>query len=162
MAARVNGDDRDKDSDDAGAEGWRELPTDPAEVSDAMLADALGDADVRALVEAHRKASGETADLDSLDPLRQKALLLEVLHMVADLDTAEILDITDELVAEIVADPEAQPLLEEAVQEMGLQGPPQALSMDDQRALIVALVESGAIDLGYDDDDDFEDDDEDL
>lgn len=153
MTSHANGQDTD-------AEGWMELPTEPEAVSDAMLADALSDPDVRSLVDAHRESSGETAALDDLPPLRQKALLLEILHMVADLDTAEILEITDDLVAEIIADPEAQDLLTEAAAELGYQGPPASLSLDDQRALIVALVESGAIDLDYDEDD-YEDDDED-
>lgn len=143
-----------------GGEAEIGLPSDPAEISDAMLADALADADVRALIEQRLSAAEPGQSLDSLDPLRQKALLLEILQMVADLDTAEILEITDDLVTEIFEDPEAQPLLEEAMAQLGFSGSPQSLSMDDQRAVIVALVEAGAIDLDYEDDDLEDDDDE--
>ncbi len=166
MASRANGQDPEMKQDletkqdpemngeQPGERDWAELPADPGAVSDAMLADALSGPDVRALVDSHRATIGETAELDALPPLRQKALLLEILHMVAELDTAEILEITDDLIADIVADPEAQALLTEAASELGFEGPPASLSLDDQRSLIVALVESGAIDLDYGDEDD--------
>ncbi len=101
---------------------------------------------VRAYIAACQKA-GIEPDHGLLQAIAQALGLVDG-ERESDIDTSSV---PDQLVHTIFANAEMQPLLVQVMQQNNLGGDPRDLPFDVQRAIVVALIQAGAIQLAQPD-----------
>lgn len=126
------------------------------DVPDALLDQILGDPKARGALEHLLREAGVETPLDQMPRERQRAAVAAMMAAMrrregggkddeADDDGQ---DIPDSLVRQIFADPDAQGLLRDAMRRNNLAGAPSDLPFRNQRAIVAALMQAGAVSVG--------------
>jgi hypothetical protein len=125
------------------------------EVPDELLDQVLANPQACQALNAMLKEAGIHETIDKLDRNVQRQAVAAFIAMAqkqqeAEAETAapEAPDIPDELVRHVFADPQAQELLRDVMQQNNLPGAPADLPFEVQRAIVAALMKQGVIQMG--------------
>ena len=135
------------------APGAGRVEISPDQITDDMVAAALGDPQIRELIAGLIKQTGYEGPLEDARPGMLKAAVAAIAeHMQRSDASPPQREISDELVEAIFADPDADETLREMMRRGGLEGAPGDLPLDVKRAIVAKMVEEGIINLDGPDD----------
>lgn len=123
----------------------------PDDITDEFIARAKSNPVMRERIEQHAMANGGGASLDAISNDGLKVLIADMINAAqaeAPGEAAGDMDLPDDLVRQIFADPDADALLRSAMSQVGLEGEPGELPFETQKRLVIALVQAGAIQFG--------------
>lgn len=123
----------------------------PDDITEEFIARAKSNPVMRERIEQHAMANGGGASLDAISNDGLKVLIADMINAAqaeAPGEAAGDMDLPDDLVRQIFADPDADALLRSAMSQVGLEGEPGELPFETQKRLVIALVQAGAIQFG--------------